>query len=88
MEGADDTVEYADAVLKCLDMKREWKRERQDDLGPRLHLSAESDTCASSARRSVNLQDAFDDLTGETLDADLVKEGCREDMSMLRKIGV
>ena len=52
------------------------------------NVGLESDMCDPQECRDVYMQQEFDDLTGEMLDPDLVKEGCREDMDMFKNEGL
>ena len=82
------TIELAEAVLKGLDVRKKWCQDKMSGMSPCMHVSQESDMCDSTEWRDAYMQMEFEDLTGEALDAELVREGCREEIEMFHTMAV
>ena len=67
--------DYAEAVMKGYEVQKKWEEGETLKSEMCLNVGLESDMCDPQECRDVYLQQEFDDLTGEMLDPDLVKEG-------------
>ena len=63
--------DYAEAIAKGYDVQRKWVQDKMSDTSMCLNVNQESDMCDPTEWRDVYMQPEFDDLTGETLAAEL-----------------